>query len=113
MRASNPDACEAMPWKKHRLALSAPILQSVSSTDGRSRFIFPSGRDFYLGDLASNEINRVSAALGMDSILRVLKDPSREAGSVIIFRGLVLEDPAQACPRKRLSDRLGPENRKA
>lgn len=32
---------------------------------------------FILGDKKSNDIHRVSAAMGMDSILRVLKDPSQ------------------------------------
>lgn len=40
IRVSKPDACDAMPWRKHRLAPPTPILQSVSSTDGRSIFIF-------------------------------------------------------------------------
>lgn len=40
IRVSKPDACDAMPWRKHRLAPLTPILQSVSSTDGRSIFIF-------------------------------------------------------------------------
>lgn len=77
MRVSNPDACESLPWNKHRIAPPVPILQSVDSTTGRSRFIVQSGGDFYLGNMATNEIYRVSAAMGMESIIRALKDPSQ------------------------------------
>ena len=69
-----------MPWKKHRLAPPIPILQPISPVDSRSMYIFQSDKDFYLGDVASNDIYRVSESMGIGSIIRTLKDPSQRLG---------------------------------
>lgn len=76
-RVSNPDVCQTLPLEKHGLASPVPILQSIDSTAGRARLIFQSGGDFYLGHLHTKCIYRVMAAMGLDTIIGILKDPSR------------------------------------
>ena len=78
IRVSNPKTYKTLPWDNHRLAPPIPILQSINPVAGKSRFIFQSGEDFYLRDMITNEIYQVTVAIGMESIIRVLKNPSQK-----------------------------------
>lgn len=72
-----------MPWEKHGLAFPTPVLQRTGPCGDIPEYLVEAGKGilsshFYLWNAVSNDIYRVRAALGLESIFNVLDCPPGE-----------------------------------
>ena len=82
MRVKDPDACRTMPWEEHGLPVPTPVLQRTGPNGDIPEYLVECGKgfnqDFYLWNAVSNDVHLVQAVMGLQSVFRVLRNPSKE-----------------------------------